>query len=141
MDRTRETSIEAYKANLASGLIPKRRQDIYTLLYERGPLTQNEAVRIYMKDSPTVNARSLGTRFSELVRMGLIKEIGKRADAVSGHLCILYEVTDGLVIPLKKVIAAEIWRGRTRYVREPEWLDSLTIKVDGKQFVLDKRLN
>lgn len=100
----RITSIETYKAVLASGIINKRREEVYKALYENPHSTGNEIYQILnvnKSKSPLSQSRA---RFTELRDMGLIEETGKRPCKVTGRVVICYRTTDftGRELPKEK---------------------------------------
>jgi len=102
---TRDTSIEAYETIVANGLISKRRMEVYQELFHNGPLTANEVVRKYQQTNPNIKDASLNGRFSELERLGVIRDTGElKTDQISGHKCILWDVTSNLPNKIEKKI-------------------------------------
>jgi hypothetical protein len=100
---TRDTSIEAYHAIRDNGLLSKRRFQVYDELYHNGPLTANEVVRKYQRTNPNIKDASINGRFSELERIGVIRDTGEvRVDEISGHNCILWDVTSNLPVKPEK---------------------------------------
>lgn len=98
----RLTSINAYNRIKDEGLLSQRRLEVYQILYQHGPLTANEIVRKAKESHPNVNQTGFNARLSELKRMKVVAEVGDRHDEVSGHRCLLWDVTDGL--PSKLVV-------------------------------------
>jgi hypothetical protein len=86
----RKTSIEAYRAIIESGLLPRRRLEVYQFVYEHGPTTIRETWKAL---GPERTTGSYSTRFSELRDQGVIEEIGERFDPVTGMTVILWDVT------------------------------------------------
>ena len=99
----KQTSTDTYNKIKASKLLSKRRFEVYEALFQFGPLTANDVVR-RMKSSGHYEANQTGwnARFSELEKMGVIEEVGRKNDDVSGHECIVWDVTDKLPTPLPK---------------------------------------
>jgi len=99
----RRTSIAAYNEIKASGLLSKRRLEIYEVLYLSGPMTANEVFRaLYKNDMGPENAASnSAARFSELRDIGVIQEIRERTCQVTGMNVIEWDVTDQL--PIKRI--------------------------------------
>ena len=93
---TRLTSIGTYNDIKANGLLSKRRWEVYDVLYNMGPMTANEMVRYFQGVYPDRNSSGWNGRFSELERLGVVTNIGTRIDEISGHECILWDVTDKL---------------------------------------------
>lgn len=99
----RQTSATAYNEIKNSGLLSKRRFEVYQALYLYGPMTANELIRHFKVHRPEGNQTSYNARFSELERMGVIKEVGTKKDDVSGNECILWDCTDALPGKLVKL--------------------------------------
>lgn len=96
---TRQTSIEAYRAIEESGLLSKRRWEVYRHVWHHGPLTQNEAARIL---TPGNVSGTISGRFSELKEMGLLIEVGKKNDPITGKSNYLWDATDRRVPIIKE---------------------------------------
>lgn len=93
----RATSIETYRQISESGLLSQRRLEVYKAICKCEPCTSGEAIK-YMSEHGIQHshiAQSRG-RFTELRDLGVIKEVGVRACAVSGRKCIVWEVTGDL---------------------------------------------
>jgi len=102
----RETSVEAYHQIRDNGLLSARRFQVYDELFQNGPLTANEVVRKYQQTNPNIKDASLNGRFSELERLGVIRDTGElKIDAISGHHCILWDVTSNLPVKPKKELS------------------------------------
>jgi len=102
MTYIRSTSREVYFKIKEDGLLSKRRLEVYEILYKHGPLTANEIVRIAKEKYPNANQTGFNARLSELKRMEAIIEVGEKQDAVSGHRCYLWDVTDKMPKALPK---------------------------------------
>jgi len=89
----RETSIEAYKNLVLSGLLSERRREVYQTVYKFGPMTSGEAFSYINRNRPIGNLTQSRARFTELREMGLLKEMGTRICSVSGMTTILWDVT------------------------------------------------
>lgn len=97
----RDTSIEAYKQINESGLLSKRRAEVYNYLYNYGPAT---AQQIYKSISQGKNPSCYLGRLSELRESGVVAEKGKVKCEWTGHRVILWDVTSSLPIkPIKKI--------------------------------------
>ena len=99
---TRQTSIAAYNKIKSDGLLSKRRLEVYQILYKFGPLTAHEVVNIARSKYPKANQTGFNARLSELRTMTVVDEVGEKADKVSGHLNILWDVNSNLPIKLPK---------------------------------------
>jgi len=95
----RKTSIEAYHEIKESGLLSKRRFEVYEALFYYGPMTQVETgVKLHLEKMHS----SISPRFAELRDRGVIEEIGEKYCSVTGMHVILWDVTDSLPAPLPK---------------------------------------
>lgn len=84
----RDTSIKAYNSIKDNGLITGRRMEVYTCLYQFGPLT---ASQVFQKTGLKTNQSG---RFTELKEMGVITEKGRVTCPVTKSEAILWDVTD-----------------------------------------------
>ena len=98
----RDTSIQTLNEIKASGLLSRRRMEVYEVLFYHGPMTQNETVRYYQRVYPGCNAAGWNARFAELERMNAIQEVGRKNDEISGHEVTVWDVTSRLPVPLDK---------------------------------------
>ena len=89
----RTTSLEAYHAIKRDGLLAGLLWTIYDLLFTNGPLTQNETHRLLAGTKGFMNKPTITPRFAELERKGVVAPVGKRLCAVSGNVCLAYDVT------------------------------------------------
>ena len=85
--RARQTQIEAYHKIKASGLLSKRRMQVYKWLYFNGPATTREAL-----NGAGLEFRHSG-RFTELEQMGLIEEVAQVKCKTTGHMVTQYDTT------------------------------------------------
>jgi len=101
----RDTSIQAYYTIRDKGLLPERRFQVYTIIFNHGPITQNETQAEYFKSHRSTNSGTITTRFSELERMGVIESIGTRECKISGYDALVYIVTSNLPKKLPKPVS------------------------------------
>lgn len=100
---TRQTSIEAYNTIKENGLLSLRRWQFYDVLFRFGPLTQNECARkVELVYKTKLSESGIGSRLSELRTMGVVQEVGKRRDSITGMKNILWDCTKKLPIKLEK---------------------------------------
>lgn len=93
----RETSIEAFKIILENGLLSEKRQRVYEILYEHGPLIGAQVAELYKrKYGRTSASETIRNRITELRDLGVVKECGKSFDSNTGMKVILWDVTAGL---------------------------------------------
>lgn len=100
---TRQTSIDAYNAIKDSGLLSKRRFEVYAVLFEHGPLTGGELSELLPKKISRTIGSNVHARLSELTERGVVMEIGYRICSVSGQRVILWDVTNNLPSKIKKI--------------------------------------
>jgi len=97
---TRETSIEAYYKVKETGLLSTLRLEVFKILCEHGAMTAGE-MRDYCGDK-VINSGVYATRLSELLRMGVIKEVGKRPCNKTGFTAIVWDITGDMPKALPK---------------------------------------
>jgi len=142
----RKTSIDVYNEIKASGLLSKRRLEVYEVVYGNGPLTANEVVEIVTKKynrsySSNVNAYA---RLNELRDSGVVAEMGVKPCPITGNNVIVWDVTDSLPAPLPKVKTKNqkredilddirwIWKNTKNKTDEiKQRLNNLAVKVKG----------
>lgn len=106
----RETSIQTYRAVLASGLIGRVQRTVYDFVYQNqnvpafgGMISQGDVARAFGD-----TRRSYGRRLSELVLKGVVREAGYKTDPGSSQEVIGYRTTDNLPV---KVVGPQGLRG------------------------------
>lgn len=87
----RLTSIETYHQIKKEGLLKKLQLKVYEGIVNRGKCTATEAVQGFRKTT-----HGLSSRFTELKRMGVIKEMPKRKCSITGRNAITWMVTNEL---------------------------------------------
>ena len=100
--KMRPTQVAAFKNIKENGLLSRMRflvyQAIYWLQDDQQGVTSGELDRFISRQIATWT-RSPSPRLSELVRLGVIEEIGKRKCSVTGQTVIEYRTTDNLPNP------------------------------------------
>lgn len=91
----RETSIETYHRIVDSGLLSRRRMEVYSGLYQHGPCTINELYRKIGGSKMNVQA-NLHARMNELRELGVVAETRTRPCEVTGERVIEWQTTDSL---------------------------------------------
>lgn len=99
---TRQTSVETYRLIESDGLLSKRRFEVYSILFNSGPLTAHEIVATARKQYPLANQTGFNARLSELEKLGVVETVGEKNNPVSGHKNLLWDVTDKLPSKLEK---------------------------------------
>ena len=87
----RQTSIDVYRQIKAEGLLSKRRLEVFKAIVCTAPCTSAEALQ-----SIHTGSHGIGSRFSELRELGVIKEIGVRKCTVTNRNVIEWDLTDNL---------------------------------------------
>lgn len=95
----RETSVQAYHAIRDNGLLGKLQLAVYEYLFNHGPLTAKEITVAFQANRHAQSAP--WKRLSELVRAGLVREVGTVKCRYSDQEVIQWDVTDK--IPDKKI--------------------------------------
>ncbi len=117
----RQTSRDAYNEIKTNGLLSERRWQVYSLLYEHGPLTGSEmALKFKAKYGILApNQANMLARVGELREMGVAREVSEHHICpITGHRVILWDVTDKL--PKKRTKSKEqmwqdeVWRLQAR---------------------------
>lgn len=99
MRLTRETSKEAYTKIKDSGLLSKRKWQVYDHVFVHGPVIARD---VWKKIAPETSTGSICTRLSELREMGVVKEVGTKVDQATGMTVIEWDVTANLPRKLQK---------------------------------------
>ena len=117
---TRQTSLEAYKYILESGILKKQKLEIYEVLwgFQRmgASLTAGELQKRYF---PKTSRNNIATRISELIKCGIVKECGERDCGVSGRMCHTYTVTNEKPVKAKKKKSLKTENDRLRKALKP----------------------
>lgn len=89
MSGVRDTSAEAYHAICDSGDVGKQQKRVYEYIYRHGPCTGNEVAKgLYSHHNSGPRAR-----ITELKEAGLLKEVGRVDDPITGRRAIQWDVT------------------------------------------------
>lgn len=99
---TRETSIEAYHKVKETGMLSTLRLAVFKILCDHGPLTAGEMRKF---GGAGMNSGVYGTRLSELVKMGVVKEVEPRPCDVTGHRSIVWDITNEMPVKLPKKVS------------------------------------
>jgi len=87
----RESSIASFEAIKASGLLSEERLRAYEAVLKYGPVTGSELNAI-------LRSKSGHKRLSELQRIGLVSEAGKKVCRQTGRRCLAWIVSESTVI-------------------------------------------
>jgi hypothetical protein len=88
----RPTSIAAYNAIKANGLLRGLQWKVYNTLSGYDAMTASEAAQWI----PGHRINSINPRFAELQRKGVIRAVGERRCSVTGRQTVAWEITDQL---------------------------------------------
>lgn len=90
------TSREAYQYCIDQGLVSKRVAEVVEALVEGGPMNQTMAHQAIVKKTGIVGLEkySVSPRFAVLLRMGLVRELGRQTCPVSRRGTMFYEATN-----------------------------------------------
>jgi len=100
----RATSVAAHRAILDDGTISGQQKRIYGCLFGQGPMTATECIR-WINSHPSFSgliSEQTHTRFAELRRRGVIREVGKKVCAHTKKRCIAWDVTSSMPLPPEK---------------------------------------
>ena len=90
----RDTGSEAYRNILQSGLLGKRQQQIYDILYRFGPLSSNEIwAKLKEEQGVMLASHGAGSRLSELREMGCVSEVGDICDPITKMRVTQWDIT------------------------------------------------
>lgn len=101
----RKTSIDVYRQIEANGLLGRLQFEVYAALFHHGPLTQNE---LHQDHFAKTQPRNIQPRVSELEAMGAVESVGERPCRITGHRCMIWDVTANLPVKVEKKKPAEI---------------------------------
>jgi hypothetical protein len=90
------TSARSYRGEEENLGLTVRRKEVMEYIATHPHCTQNEAERDLGSGA---SQRSYGSRFVDLVAMGMIRQSGTKLDPVTGRFCLTYERT-GRSVPL-----------------------------------------
>ncbi len=107
----RATSIAAYRAVMCDGTIGRQHALLYAMLYASGPMTATECIskanaKLLREDRQAISEQT-HTRFAELRRRGLIREVGKKVCTHTTKRCIAWDVTSSPPLPPEKTEPTE----------------------------------
>lgn len=95
MSNVADTSIEAYKYVLETGILEGELREVYRIVGEIGPCTSGEAFAVLYKERADKQfvLKQSRARFTELRERGAIEEIEKRPCKITGRRVKVYQVT------------------------------------------------
>ena len=90
----RETSVEAYHDVMECGFVGRRQRDVYSILYEHGPLVGSAVASLWKeRNKGESHSETIRNRLTELRDMGAVYEVGTTKDDFTGRRVILWDVT------------------------------------------------
>jgi DNA-binding HxlR family transcriptional regulator len=130
----RDTSQKAYKHIVATGILGKRRTQVYEALFQLGPLGSREIWEEIKKIcTKPIPQHSINPRFKELERMGLVQQVGEHACPYTDHTVVSWDVTSKF--PTKGYKAEP-----TKVEQLREYLLSLAEKHGSRKVGVDKAM-
>jgi hypothetical protein len=96
--KVRQTSIDCYNEIKQTGLLSKRRLEVYEALLYSAPCTSSEAIR---NAKTTFGVFGVSSRFTELRDLGVIYERGEKECSITGRNVIEWDLTDKLPVNIK----------------------------------------
>ena len=94
VDSSRRSS-DAYQSVMNSGLIQMRAAQVYQMHYHLGSLTKREMFEHFKASFPDENVQvdSFGPRYAQLVKAGLMEEVGEKNCLITGQTVTVWDVT------------------------------------------------
>ena len=118
--QVRRTSADVYRKIEESGVLSRRRLEVYWAVFFHGPLTSAEAVRVRQEHRGLRAPReSIAPRFSELKRQGAVREVETRPCRVTGEVSLAWDITGDPPRPLAQREARHFWIVGDRAFRDP----------------------
>lgn len=91
----RATSRAAYDHIVNTGILGKRRTQVYIVLWHYGPLSSRDTWEHIHKRYPSIPQHSINPRMVELMEdLGVVKEVGETTCRHTGRRVMLFDVTD-----------------------------------------------
>ena len=98
----RKTSSKTYFEIKNNGHLSEKRFRVYDIFYMNGDLTGSQVSKIYRKAFPSSKtSETIRNRITELVRMGVVDELGTTNCEDSGREVILFGINDNIPRELK----------------------------------------
>lgn len=102
----RRTSVDAYNEIKMSGLLSAKRMEVYSTLFEHGPLTGAQLSVLIKKGKSSVS-ETVRNRLTELRNAGVVEEVGETICPITGRHVILWDVTKNLPVKFDKPVRYE----------------------------------
>lgn len=98
----RQTSLDVYRQIESENLLSRMRWIVYKYIFHNGPCTISQTTNAFAKDIMSLRGGTISSRFSELERVGVIKEVGVINCPFTGREVTLWDVTPNLPVKLEK---------------------------------------
>jgi len=99
----RDTSIEIYRKITDEGLLSKKRQQVYDIIFHHGPMTGSQVAAKYkLMYSSAKHSESIRNRITELVKQKVVKEVGVKECPITGNKVLWFDVTADLPVKIPK---------------------------------------
>ena len=104
MREPRESSKSVFHQIKNEGLLQKLQLQVYSIIYRHGPLSARMAQEIFNEESTSEKHNDVvDQRFSELKKVGCIRELDKKqACESSGRMVLWWDVTENLPKKVKR---------------------------------------
>jgi len=101
----RETSVEVYNRITNQGLLPKKRIQVYKIIYQGGALTGSQIAQRYKQQYPTAqHSESIRNRITELVQQGVVDEVGTVECPITKNRVLQFKTNNSLPVKLTQKI-------------------------------------
>lgn len=122
------TSVEAYHSAKSSGLLRGLRLLVFETLYSQGAMTQGECLN-FLKSEGKNNSGAINTRFSELLKMGVIEKTAIRNCKVTGFKAFEWALTGNYPVKLEPKE-----KNKDKIARLEKEIEQLKAKLSKKSF-------
>jgi len=104
MNNVRKTSIATYIDIERSGLLSKKRLEVFRILHDEGPLTGAQVSKIHGETyGANTVSETVRNRITELYEYGVVEEAGKGPCPITGREVIIWQVSGRMPVkPPKK---------------------------------------
>ena len=99
----RQTSLDIYRKITQQGLLPKKRMQVYEVLFNNGALTGSQIAVLFKKKHPSSeHSESIRNRITELVQQGVVAEVDTIECPITGNMVLQFQTTDSLPVKLER---------------------------------------
>lgn len=124
----RDTSAQAYQNIKDNGVLTKRQEQVYETVYHIGPIGSRAVWEEIKKTHPNVPHNSISPRFKQLIREGVLKEVGEYECPYTKETVTCYDVTSK-VLSRRNHVGASPTKGKLLR----DYLDNLDDTVGDKK--------